>query len=78
MARHEGDHQGSGDPRKERGGTEPLLTAKEVQAGLRIDSFWGRRVSLDELVLQEPHVHIRVEKERYDKRACASAAYFYK
>src|SRR5712664_4923306 len=47
---------------KERAGTEPLLTAKEVQAGLRIDSFWGRRVSLDELVLQEPHVLIRVEK----------------
>src|SRR5467141_4010736 len=47
---------------KERAGTEPLLAAEEVQAGLRIDSFWGRRVSLDELVLQEPHVHIRVEK----------------
>jgi translocation and assembly module TamB len=47
---------------KERAGTEPLLTAEEVQAGLRIDSFWGRRVSLDELVLQKPHVHIRVEK----------------
>ncbi|MCU1317160.1 MAG: hypothetical protein JWN63_2482, partial [Candidatus Acidoferrum typicum] len=48
---------------KERAGTEPLLTAEEVQAGLRIDSFWGRRVSLDELVLQKPHVHIRVEKD---------------
>src|SRR5467141_3892768 len=47
---------------KERAGTEPLLAAEEVQAGLRIDSFWGRRVSLDELVLQKPHVHIRVEK----------------
>jgi len=47
---------------KEHTGTEPLLTAEEVQAGLRIDSFWGRRISLDELVLQKPHVHIRVEK----------------
>src|SRR6266852_1952501 len=47
---------------KEHAGTEPLLTAEEVQAGLRIDSFWGRRVSLDELVLQKPHVHIRVGK----------------
>src|SRR6266571_4822571 len=47
---------------KEQAGTEPLLTAEEVQAGLRIDSFWGRRISLDELVLQKPHVHIRVEK----------------
>src|SRR6266436_3823183 len=43
-------------------GTEPLFTAEEVQAGLRIDSFWGRRISLNELVVQQPHVHIRVEK----------------
>jgi translocation and assembly module TamB len=47
---------------KEPAGTEPLLTAEEVQAGLRIDSFWGRRISLNELVVQQPHVHIRVEK----------------
>src|SRR6266478_4260833 len=47
---------------KEPAGTEPLFTAEEVQAGLRIDSFWGRKVSLSELVVQKPHVHIRVEK----------------
>src|SRR5438309_1027790 len=47
---------------REREGTEPLLTAEEVQAGLRIDSFWGRRISLNELVVQQPHVHIRVER----------------
>jgi translocation and assembly module TamB len=47
---------------REPAGTEPLFTAEEVQAGLRIDSFWGRRISLDELVVQKPHVHIRVEK----------------
>jgi translocation and assembly module TamB len=47
---------------KEPAGTEPLLTAEEVQAGLRVDSFWGRRVSLSELVVQQPHVHIRVDK----------------
>jgi translocation and assembly module TamB len=47
---------------KEPAGTEPLLTAEEVQAGLRIDSFWGRKVSLSELVVQQPHVHIRVDK----------------
>jgi hypothetical protein len=41
---------------KEPAGTEPLFTAEEVQAGLRIDSFWGRRVSLNELVVQQPHV----------------------
>src|SRR5262245_10287732 len=27
-------------------GTEPLFAAEEVQAGLRIDSFWGRQFSL--------------------------------
>src|SRR6266481_5516440 len=47
---------------REPAGTEPLFTAEEVQAGLRIDSFWGRRVSLSELVIRQPHVHIRVEK----------------
>ncbi|HYL85748.1 MAG TPA: translocation/assembly module TamB domain-containing protein [Candidatus Angelobacter sp.] len=41
-------------------GTEPLFTADEVQAGLRIDSFWGRRISLSELAVQKPHVHVLV------------------
>jgi len=48
---------------KEPLGTEPLLTTEEVQAGLRIDSFWGRKISLNELLIQQPHVHIRVEKD---------------
>ena len=43
-------------------GTEPLFTANEVQAALRIDSFWARRVSLNELLVQQPHVHIVVGK----------------
>src|SRR3989441_12642411 len=47
---------------KEPAGTEPFFTAEDVQAGLRIDSFWSRRISLNELVVQPPHVHIRVEK----------------
>src|SRR5258706_7910069 len=47
---------------KEPAGTEPLFTAEEVQAGLRIDSFWGRKVLLSELVVQKPHVHNRNEK----------------
>jgi translocation and assembly module TamB len=44
-------------------GTEPLFTAEEVDAGLRIDSFWARKISLNELAVQQPHVHIRVEKD---------------
>ena len=48
---------------KEPKSSEPLFFAEEVQAGLRIDSFWGRKVSLDELLVQKPHVHVRVEKD---------------
>ncbi|HLZ91218.1 MAG TPA: translocation/assembly module TamB domain-containing protein [Candidatus Acidoferrum sp.] len=48
---------------REPAGTEPLFAADEVQAGLRVDSFWGRKVSLNELLVQRPQVHIRVEKD---------------
>ena len=48
---------------REPAGTQPLFAAEEIQARLRIDSFWGRRVSLNELVVKQPHVHIRVEKD---------------
>jgi translocation and assembly module TamB len=44
-------------------GTDPLFQAEEIQLGLHIDSFWGRRVSLDELLLQSPRVHIRVNSD---------------
>jgi translocation and assembly module TamB len=43
-------------------GTEALFAAEEVQAGLRIDSFWGRKVSLNDLFLRQPRVHLRIEK----------------
>lgn len=43
--------------------TEPLLSVEEAQVGLRVDSFWGRKVSLDELTLKQPRVHIRVERD---------------
>ena len=48
---------------KEPKGSAPLFSADEVDAGLRIDSFWGRKVSLDDLRVIGPHVHIRVEKD---------------
>jgi len=47
---------------REPAGTDPLFAAEEVQAGLRIDSFWGRKISLNEVFIQQPHVHIRIEK----------------
>ncbi|MGB7846222.1 MAG: translocation/assembly module TamB domain-containing protein [Candidatus Acidiferrum sp.] len=48
---------------KEPSDTEPLLTVEQARVGLRIDSFWGRRVGLNDLILQQPHLHMRVEKE---------------
>ena len=46
---------------KEPSGTEPFVMVDEIEAGLRVDSFWGRRVSLDELTVTKPRIHIRVE-----------------
>ena len=43
-------------------GARPFFSAREVQVRLRIDSFWGRKVSLEELVVKEPEVHIRVDR----------------
>src|SRR6266436_6640681 len=48
---------------KEPPSTEPLLSAEQAKLGLRIDSFWGRRVSLNDLVLVQPRVHLRVDKD---------------
>jgi len=48
---------------KEPAGTEPLFSVEQARVGLRIDSFWGRRVGLNELVLRSPRLHLRVEKD---------------
>ena len=48
---------------KEPPSTEPLFSAEQAKLGLRIDSFWGRRVSLNDLVLVQPRVHLRVDKD---------------
>ena len=48
---------------REPAGTEPLFAADEVEAGLRIDSFWGRKVSLNDLLVEKPQVHIRIAKD---------------
>jgi translocation and assembly module TamB len=47
---------------KEPADTEPLFSVEQARIGLRIDSFWGRRVGLNELTLEQPRLHIRVEK----------------
>ncbi|HKV23114.1 MAG TPA: translocation/assembly module TamB domain-containing protein [Candidatus Acidoferrum sp.] len=43
-------------------GMLPLFSADEVQAALQVDSFWGRKISLRELDLKNPQVHILVNK----------------
>jgi len=48
---------------KEPADTEPLFSAEQAKIGLRIDSFWGRRVSLNDLVVVSPRVHLLVQKD---------------
>src|ERR1051325_6786471 len=48
---------------KEPTGSDPLFSAEEIDVGLRIDSVWGRKVSLNDLKVTQPQVHIRVEKD---------------
>jgi len=43
-------------------GSRPLFTAREVRTKLRIDSFWGRKVSLDELLVKDSEVHVHVDR----------------
>lgn len=48
---------------REQKGMDPLFQAQKIAVGLHIDSFWGRRVSLDELLIQGPRAHIRVNRD---------------
>lgn len=48
---------------REPGGTKPFFSAEEVRVAVQIDSFWGRKMSLSELNIIEPEVHIRVERD---------------
>ena len=43
--------------------TEPLFAAEEIHAGLRIDSFWGPKIALSEILVRGPRLHVRVEKD---------------
>ncbi len=48
---------------KEPSDTEPLFRAEQARVGLRIDSFWGRRIGLNDVILDQPRLHVRVEKD---------------
>lgn len=48
---------------REPAGTQPFFHADRIVAGLRIDSIWARKVSLRNLELTHPFLHIRVERD---------------
>src|SRR6516165_7193554 len=48
---------------KEPADTEPLFSVEQARVGLRVDSFWGKRVGLNDLILNQPRLHVRVEKD---------------
>jgi hypothetical protein len=43
--------------------TEALFAADELRIDARVDSFWGRKISLDELYVKHPQVHVRVSAD---------------
>jgi translocation and assembly module TamB len=59
---------------KEPADTEPLFSAEQARVGLRIDSFWGRRVGLNDLFLDQPRLHVRVEKDGSNNLPTLSAS----
>jgi translocation and assembly module TamB len=44
-------------------GTPPFFHADQLVVGLRIDSVWGRKVSVGDVELSHPVVHVRVEQD---------------
>src|SRR5438445_4571438 len=48
---------------REPAGTPPFFHADRLEVGLRIDSLWGRKVSLGDVEVSHPVVHVRVERD---------------
>jgi translocation and assembly module TamB len=48
---------------REPAGTPPFFHADRLEVGLRIDSVWGRRVSLGDVEVSHPILHVRVEHD---------------
>jgi len=44
-------------------GSEPLFAAEEVDVDVRMDSVWGKKVSLGEVALRSPRVHLLTGKD---------------
>jgi translocation and assembly module TamB len=48
---------------REPAGTPPFFHADRLEVGLRIDSWWGRKVSVADVEISHPVVHVRVEPD---------------
>jgi translocation and assembly module TamB len=48
---------------REPAGTPPFFHADRLEVGLRVDSWWGRKVSLGDVEVSHPVVHVRVERD---------------
>jgi translocation and assembly module TamB len=48
---------------REPAGTPPFFHADRLEVGLRIDSWWGRKVSVADVDISHPVVHVRVEPD---------------
>ncbi|MGA2482497.1 MAG: translocation/assembly module TamB domain-containing protein [Candidatus Acidiferrales bacterium] len=48
---------------REPAGTPPFFSADTLVAGLRIDSFWGRKFSLENLSIERPQIHLRIDSD---------------
>jgi translocation and assembly module TamB len=44
-------------------GARPFFSAREVKVRLRVDSLWGRKVSLDELFIKDAELHVHVDPD---------------
>ena len=48
---------------REPAGTPPFFRADHLEVGLRIDSFWGRKISVGDVEIMRPEVHVRIERD---------------
>ena len=48
---------------REPSGTPPFFHADRLEVGLRIDSVWGRRISVGDVEIRHPVLHVRVERD---------------
>jgi hypothetical protein len=48
---------------REPAGTPPFFHADRLEVGLRIDSFWGRKISVGDVEILRPEVHVRIESD---------------